>query len=103
MRTTRNRDIIQLNKKGKPMRKGIPESMEAEAGVKNLVDYVSEAARPVYLTQDGRPKAVIVDIDSYNALLDAVEGSEQGTAIPESDLTFVKAILHRSRSMRHHA
>ena len=85
------------------MRKGIPESMEAEAGVKDLVDYVSEEARPVYLTNGGRPKAVIVDIDSYNALLDAVDGSDQSAAIPQSALTFVKQLLQRSRSMEHRA
>ena len=84
------------------MRKDMPESMEALGGLKDIVDYVSETARPVYLTTDGRPRAVILDIDSYNALLDATDTGD-AVPIPETDVTFLKRLMERYRSMGHHA
>lgn len=84
------------------MQKDMPESMEAEGGVKQIVDYVSETARPVYLTNGGRPKAVMLDIDSYNALLDAAEGAD-AAMVPDTGVTFLKRLMERYRSMGHHA
>ncbi len=40
---------------------------------RSLAVTVSKLTRPVYITQHGRVKAVLVDIDRYNALLDELE------------------------------
>lgn len=84
------------------MRSGKPEWVEAKGGVKSLVDYVAETAAPVYLTEAGRPRAVMLDIDSYNALLDAAEGAEASTTVGPG-ASFLRRLMERYRSMGHHA
>ena len=83
------------------MRKGLPEFVEAQGGLKDMVHFVSQTACPVYITEEGRPRAVMLDIDSYNALLDATESTE--TPVPETDVAFLRRLLQKCRTMRHHA
>lgn len=36
-----------------------------------LIEHVNSARRPVVITQDGEPRAVVLDVESYEALRDA--------------------------------
>ena len=49
---------------------------ELQGQVEDVVSGVSEKGKACYITEDGRTRAVIVDIDHYNAMLDAIEASE---------------------------
>ena len=55
------------------MTEDIPASLEVEGELKKLVEYVTGGARAVYLTENSRAAAVLLDIDLYNALLDAAD------------------------------
>ncbi len=41
-----------------------------------LLREISDSGEPCYITQDGKAKAVIIDINRYNALMDLVEEAE---------------------------
>ena len=49
---------------------------ELQGQVEDVVSGVSEKGKACYITEDGRTRAVIVDIDHYNAMLDVIEASE---------------------------
>lgn len=42
-----------------------------------LLRNVTETGEPCYITEDGKAKAVLMDINKYNALMDLVEEAEQ--------------------------
>jgi prevent-host-death family protein len=43
-----------------------------KANAASILNQVSESHRPVYVTQNGEAKAVIVDVESYQNLQDAL-------------------------------
>ena len=51
-------------------------SQHFENDTVSLIDEVSQSGEPCYITQDGKAKAVLMDINRYNALMDLVEESE---------------------------
>jgi len=78
----------------------IPASLEVSGELEKLVDYVTGGADTVYLTKNGRAAAVLVDIDHYNALLDAADA--QDASLGETEAGFMESLLKqygfRSRS-----
>ena len=42
----------------------------------SLLKAVSSTGEPCYITEDGRARAVLMDINRYNALMDLVEETE---------------------------
>ena len=68
----------------------------------SLIDDVTTSGEPCYITQDGKAKAVLIDINRYNQLMDLVEetenlkGSEPGDETRQ--LASVRGILKRSSS-----
>lgn len=54
-------------------RKDLPATLEVSGSLRKLVDFVAGGARTVYLTDKGRSVAVLLDIDYFNALLDAAD------------------------------
>jgi prevent-host-death family protein len=42
----------------------------------NLLKEVNQSGEPCYITEGGKAKAVIMDINRYNALMDLVEEAE---------------------------
>jgi len=49
---------------------------ELQSKSSSLLREISTTGEPCYITQDGKAKAVIVDINRYNALMDLVEEAE---------------------------
>jgi prevent-host-death family protein len=45
---------------------------EMKTRAAQLLDQVNEEKRPVVITQDGRPRAVMMDVESYEELRNAV-------------------------------
>jgi prevent-host-death family protein len=43
-----------------------------EAHTMEVIDYVGSSKSPVVITQDGEAKAVIIDIDSYQKTINAI-------------------------------
>lgn len=46
---------------------------ELRAELSSVLEKLQEAHRPVYVTQRGRPRAVLVSLDEYNALIERLE------------------------------
>lgn len=62
-----------------------------------LLRNVSETGEPCYITEDGKAKAVLMDINKYNALMDLVEEAEHPQpASPEKSSHSVRSILESS-------
>lgn len=51
-------------------------SQELKQGSENLLRELTDSGDTCYITQDGKAKAVLMDIQRYNALMDLVEESE---------------------------
>lgn len=45
---------------------------EMKTRAAKLLDQINEERRPVIITQDGRPRAVMMDVESYEELRNAV-------------------------------
>lgn len=45
---------------------------EMKAGAASLLDQLNAERRPVVITQDGKPRAVMMDVESYEELRDAL-------------------------------
>lgn len=69
---------------------------ELQGQVEDVVSGVSEKGKACYITEDGRTRAVIVDIDHYNAMLDAIEASED----PDPDHVAARQIIKSHLSGR---
>jgi prevent-host-death family protein len=71
---------------------------------KTLLRSVTETGEPCYITEDGRAKAVLMDIHRYNALMDLLEEAEHPELVEQyhvSTEVSVRSILERSsRSSR---
>ncbi|MBN1809524.1 MAG: hypothetical protein JW909_10695 [Planctomycetes bacterium] len=82
----------------------LPASLEVTEELKKLVEYVTGGANTVYLSQDGRSVAVLLDIDLYNALLDAADSPDDAFE-NNSDAGIMADILkqYRYRSQTHQA
>ena len=67
-----------------------------------LVRDIGQSGDTCYITEDGKAKAVLLDINSYNALLDLVEDSElpsETESQRETRETFsVKGILRKTKT-----
>lgn len=68
-----------------------------------LVRDIGKSGDTCYITEDGKAKAVLLDINSYNALMDVVEDAElpatETEIRPESrDNISVKGILRKSKT-----
>lgn len=46
---------------------------ELRAELSSVLEKLQKAHRPVYVTQRGRPRAVLVSLDEYNALIERLE------------------------------
>jgi prevent-host-death family protein len=79
---------------------------EFRANAAKFIDQVRETRKPVIITQHGRSAAVLVDIDSYEGMLDTIgllqdllisaEESRQGKTIPFEDvLKEMRALIKR--------
>ena len=71
-----------------------------EAGRKlpRLLNRLSDEEKPYYITDDdGRAKAVLLDVDRYNAMMDALEEDQTGGPDAAVATQLLKAILGRSR------
>lgn len=51
-------------------------SQELKNGSESLLRELTDTGDTCYITQDGKAKAVLMDIQRYNALMDLVEESE---------------------------
>lgn len=67
-----------------------------------LLRNVSETGEPCYITEDGKAKAVLMDINKYNALMDLVEEAEhpQPAATPTHPHSVRSIIESSSRITR---
>jgi len=71
-----------------------------------LLRNVNETGEPCYITEDGKAKAVLMDINKYNALMDLVEEAEQhpqpavATAHPHSVRSILESSSRISRRRR---
>ena len=65
-----------------------------------LLQDVTDTGEPCYITQDGKAKAVLIDINRYNALMDLMEEAESLKAHEVGEetrqLASVRGILKRS-------
>jgi prevent-host-death family protein len=52
-----------------------------------LLRKVAATGETCYITQDGKAKAVLLDVNRYNALMDIVEDAEAAKPIPIGDET----------------
>jgi prevent-host-death family protein len=88
----------------------LKEDIKTVAYLKNqaekLLDQVSESRRPVVITADGEAKAVVLDVESYEALRDATlllqlasQGEadlQEGRALPQAQaLRRVRSSIRR--------
>ncbi len=73
---------------------------ELQARSDVLLRDVTDTGEPCYITQDGKAKAVLMDINKYNALMDLVEEAESLKAHEVGEetrqLASVRGILKRS-------
>jgi prevent-host-death family protein len=56
-----------------------------EAHISELVDYVGDSRSPVVITQDGEAKAVLMDIESYEKTIQAINLSKLLHSSEESE------------------
>jgi len=80
----------------------LPASLEVSGNLKKLVEYVSGGAKAVYLTSEGRSVAVLLDIDYFNALLDAVDSIDSNLDEDKAGMMedFLKRYNFKSRMHR---
>jgi PHD/YefM family antitoxin component YafN of YafNO toxin-antitoxin module len=73
---------------------------ELQSNPRDLLDDISTFGTTCYITEDGKAKAVLMDINRYNALMDLVEDAENPRATSEGDETreyaSVRTILKNS-------
>jgi PHD/YefM family antitoxin component YafN of YafNO toxin-antitoxin module len=69
----------------------------------NLLQRLTSSGEPFYITEGGKAKAVLLDINKYNALMDIVEEFESPKPFQMGDrtrkLTSVRGILRRSKTV----
>jgi prevent-host-death family protein len=70
-----------------------------KAHTAEVVNYVSNSQSPVVVTQNGEAKAVIIDINSYQKTLNAVNLAKL-ISISEKDLQAGKIVNHESAKKR---
>ena len=70
-----------------------------------LVRDIGKSGDTCYITEDGKAKAVLLDINSYNALMDVVEDAELPATDTDTDIQpesrerlSVKGILRSSKT-----
>ena len=86
--------IVSYRTEGERMNtEDLPASLEVSGNLKKLVEYVSGGAKAVYLTNEGRSVAVLLDIDYFNALLDAVDSID--SSLDEDKAGMMEDILKR--------
>lgn len=75
-------------------------SQELQAAPQNYLRHVVDSGEPCYITEDGKAKAVLMDINRYNQLMDLVEDAESPKGADAGDetrkLASVRTILKRS-------
>ena len=76
------------------------QTVEIKGAIRDLVKFVSHTTKPLYLTKSGKPLAVMLDIDSYNALLDALEGQEYASTSVEDSINIMKKLLNQAKQFR---
>ena len=54
-----------------------------------LLRNVTETGEPCYITEDGKAKAVIMDINKYNQLMDLIEEAEHPQPVTEENYNHV--------------
>jgi len=73
---------------------------ELEAAPTSYLRHVVDSGEPCYITEDGRAKAVLMDINRYNQLMDLVEETEspKGSEVGDETrkLASVRTILSKS-------
>ena len=75
---------------------------EVRANIAAVVEHVQGTRRPVVLTQRGRSAAVLVDVESYEALLEEVELLRDVRAA-ESEVARGAGVPHADARARVHA
>lgn len=82
-----------------PIGRFVP-SQELQAAPQNYLRHVVDSGEPCYITEDGKAKAVLMDINRYNQLMDLVEEAESPKGGDVGDetrkLASVRTILKRS-------
>ena len=76
---------------------------ELRAKADALVKDIGASGETCYITEDGKAKAVLMDINRYNALMDLVEDAELPTTEPEikpenRERISVRGILRTSKT-----
>lgn len=73
-------------------------AQEAGERLKRLVNQLSGTGGACYITDEGRARAVLLDIDKYHAMMDALEDVTAGG--PETELArdLIKAIIRRAKT-----
>ena len=79
-----------------------------EKAVSRLNELIAEISRdgtPCYITEGGRARAVLLDVDRYHALMDAVEGMH-GSGPAAGDAVLIEQLIHsesrkRKKSIRY--
>jgi prevent-host-death family protein len=64
-----------------------------------IINYVSDYQSPVVVTQNGEAKAVIIDVDSYQRTINAVNLAKL-ISISEKDLQAGKVVSHEDAKKR---
>jgi len=68
----------------------------------SIIEHVATSGEPCYITHEGKAKAVLIDINRYNQLMDLVEEAENLKSSDPGDetrkLASVRGILKHSSS-----
>lgn len=68
---------------------------EVNTRVCSLIAEVNSQGRPCFITEEGRAKAVLLDINRYHALMDVMEEVELAEDKPKPE-SLVKEIIRNS-------
>ena len=60
---------------------------ELQQNSKVLLNDITTSGETFYITEDGKAKAVLMDISRYNALMDLVEEAESPKVVEHGDVT----------------
>ena len=77
---------------------------ELQVNSVNLIDVITNSGETCFITENGKARAVLMDINRYNALMDLIDDAENPKAAHPGDETrkhiSVRGILQRSSSTR---
>lgn len=65
-----------------------------------LLRDITASGEHCYITENGKAKAVLMDINRYNALMDLVEEAESHPELEDAGHISVRAILDRSNKKK---